>query len=218
MSLEHKNIIRVNDEFLCKDCGKSWDVTDRDVPECSGKAVFESTPTGRIRPSSTSMALAAMAAASPMTIAQATEQRDKWRRQNSALIDQLQSKGVLTNADFSKLEERCVAAAVEGSGMESFFSSPWPSPLPPTVQAYLAYDVEDKETAMLIYAESQHQAHQYAIAVTRLPATIEVRRLQGMDASGIGRTPYVDANPRNLQKASKMARRKVINLLQWRRA
>lgn len=202
MSLEHKNIIRVNDEFLCKDCGKSWDVTDRDVPECSGKAVFESTPTGRIRPSRTSMALAAMAAASPMTIAQATEQ----------------SKGVLIDADFSKLEERCVAAAVEGSGMESFFSAPWPSPLPPTVQAYLAYDVEDKETAMLIYAESQHQAHQYAIAVTRLPATIEVRRLQGMDASGIGRTPYVDANPRNLQKASKMARRKVINLLQWRRA
>lgn len=202
MSLEHKNIIRVNDEFLCKDCGKSWDVTDRDVPECSGKAVFESTPTGRIRPSSTSMALAAMAAASPMTIAQATEQ----------------SKGVLTDADFSKLEERCVAAAVEGSGMEAFFCAPWPSPLPPTVQAYLAYDVEDKETAMLVYAESQHQAHQYAIAVTRLPATIEVRRLQGMDASGIGRTPYVDANPRNLQKASKMARRKVINLLQWRRA
>lgn len=202
MSLEHKNIIRVNDEFLCKDCGKSWDVTDRDVPECSGKAVFESTPTGRIRPSRTSMALAAMAAASPMTIAQATEQ----------------SKGVLTNADFSKLEERCVAAAAEGSGMEAFFSAPWPSPLPPTVQAYLAYDVEDKDTAMLIYAESQHQAHQYAIAVTRLPATIEVRRLQGMDASGIGRTPYVDANPRNLQKASKMARRKVINLLQWRRA
>lgn len=208
MSLEHKNIIRVNDEFLCKDCGKSWDVTDRDVPECSGKAVFESTPTGRIRPSSTSMALAAMAAASPMTIAQATEQRDEWRHQNNAL----------TNTDFSKLEERCVAAAVEGSGMEAFFSAPWPSPLPPTVQAYLAYDVEDKETAMLIYAESQHQAHQYAIAVTRLPATIEVRRLQGMDASGIGRTPYVDANPRNLQKASKMARRKVINLLQWRRA
>lgn len=202
MSLEHKNIIRVNDEFLCKDCGKSWDVTDRDVPECSGKAVFESTPTGRIRPSSTSMALAAMAAASPMTIAQATEQ----------------SKGVLINADFSKLEERCVAAAVEGRGMEAFFSAPWPSPLPPTVQAYLAYDVEDKDTAMLVYAESQHQAHQYAIAVTRLPATIEVRRLQGMDTSGIGRTPYVDANPRNLQKASKMARRKVINLLQWRRA
>lgn len=222
MSLEHKRVSRHGDEFVCTVCGKSWDAADRDPPEC-----VEVSVTGR-HINRTSMALAAMAAASPMTMAQARKMQDDFRKEHPgiadqwatppAVFDQVQSKGALTSADFSQLEQRCVAAAVEGSGMEAFFCAPWPSPLAPTVQAFLAYDVEDEQTCMLIYGDSQHQAHQYAIAVTRKPATIAVRRLQGMDRFGIGHTPYVDANPRNLQSAAKMGRVTVLNLLQWRRA
>lgn len=34
MTLEHKDVIRCNDEYVCTACGKSWDVADREPPEC----------------------------------------------------------------------------------------------------------------------------------------------------------------------------------------
>lgn len=34
MSLDHKNVVRNNDEFFCTSCGKSWDATDREPPVC----------------------------------------------------------------------------------------------------------------------------------------------------------------------------------------
>lgn len=34
MSLDHKNVVRNNDEYFCSDCGKSWEATDRDPPAC----------------------------------------------------------------------------------------------------------------------------------------------------------------------------------------
>lgn len=34
MSLEHKDVVRMNDEYFCTACGKSWAVDDKDPPEC----------------------------------------------------------------------------------------------------------------------------------------------------------------------------------------
>lgn len=34
MSLNHKSVVRNNDEYFCTACGKSWDATDRDPPTC----------------------------------------------------------------------------------------------------------------------------------------------------------------------------------------
>jgi len=34
MSLDHKDVVRCNDEYVCTACGKSWDVSDREPPEC----------------------------------------------------------------------------------------------------------------------------------------------------------------------------------------
>lgn len=34
MSLNHKSVVRNNDEYFCTACGKSWDATDRDPPAC----------------------------------------------------------------------------------------------------------------------------------------------------------------------------------------
>lgn len=35
MSLDHKNVVRMNDQFQCTHCGKSWDITDADPPNCT---------------------------------------------------------------------------------------------------------------------------------------------------------------------------------------
>lgn len=35
MSLQHKNIVRMQEEYLCTFCGKSWDVNDAEPPACS---------------------------------------------------------------------------------------------------------------------------------------------------------------------------------------
>lgn len=34
MSLEHKDVVRMNDEYFCTACGKSWAVDDKDPPFC----------------------------------------------------------------------------------------------------------------------------------------------------------------------------------------
>lgn len=34
MSLEHKSVTRINDEYVCTHCGKSWDVSDTEPPAC----------------------------------------------------------------------------------------------------------------------------------------------------------------------------------------
>ena len=40
--MQHKNAIRYGDEYQCADCGKSWDVNDKDVPECEIQLHVES--------------------------------------------------------------------------------------------------------------------------------------------------------------------------------
>lgn len=37
MSLEHKNVVRQLGEYLCLNCGKSWEQDDRDPPPCEEK-------------------------------------------------------------------------------------------------------------------------------------------------------------------------------------
>jgi hypothetical protein len=39
MSLQHKNIVRMQEEYLCTFCGKSWDVNDAEPPACSVEQV-----------------------------------------------------------------------------------------------------------------------------------------------------------------------------------
>lgn len=34
MSLDHKSVVRMQDEYLCTYCGKSWDINDAEPPAC----------------------------------------------------------------------------------------------------------------------------------------------------------------------------------------
>ena len=42
MSLDHKNVVRNNDEYFCTACGKSWEASDRDPPQCVVPSHFAS--------------------------------------------------------------------------------------------------------------------------------------------------------------------------------
>ena len=35
----HTNVRQYNDQYMCADCGKQWDVDDKDPPHC--KNMFE---------------------------------------------------------------------------------------------------------------------------------------------------------------------------------
>lgn len=203
MSLDHKNVVRNNDEYFCTDCGKSWEATDRDPPECStGNTVTVLTNGGKT-----------------MTMEEANNRLKEWREQNpqissvwssiSPQCQQVSKKGWPTPTDPNRLLERML---VEQANAEPLTRADFA-----TVSAWLVSEVDDTRRAMLVYAADRHSAQQYAVAVTGRTATMEVRRLGAMDKHGYGRTTYVELNPSLLKKASKAAGREVVSLITWRR-
>lgn len=65
MSLDHKSVVRMQDEYLCTYCGKSWDINDAEPPACladnevkgTGVPAYDpprqESPTGRVVSSGT---------------------------------------------------------------------------------------------------------------------------------------------------------------------
>lgn len=197
MSLNHKNVVRNNDEYFCTVCGRSWEATDRDPPECVvtpqvGKTVTidgVETVLGL-----TPGAIRAMASAAPYSAARlAMEAIHAWP----------------TPADpFRELERMMVARGNSRPITPADFN---------IVVAWIVSDLSDDGRALLVYAPDRHSAQQYAAAVTGRPATVQVERLGGMDKYGKGMATYSELNPRLLIKATKTARREVVSLIQWRR-
>lgn len=190
MSLDHKNVVRNNDEYFCTSCGKSWDATDREPPACDAVR-HQSAPIrsiqnlprletgGYVKEMPKGETLVNIATHWPTPT-------DPNRLLERMLVEQANTKP-LTRADFA------------------------------TVSAWLVSEIGDDRRSMLVYAPDRHTAQQYAVAVTGRPATMEVRRLGAMDKHGYGRTSYVEMSPALLKKASKAAGREVVSLITWRR-
>lgn len=214
MSLDHKNVVRNNDEFICTACGKSWDATDRDPPECDAVR-HRSEPIKNI-------------------------QNLPWEKVKTNLqrIDPDHLTNLLTNNGQSMTVQG--DGTLKRVDPTVNIASHWPTPSDPnrlmermlvehanalpltradfaTVTAWLVSEIGDERRAMLVYAADRHTAQTYAVAVTGRTATMEVRRLGAMDKHGYGRSAYVELNPALLKKASKAAGREVVSLITWRR-
>lgn len=189
MSLNHKNVVRNNDEFICTACGKSWDATDREPPPCDAVR-HQSAPIKSIQNLPRTIGPRSMGKSpSDVTVNIASHwptPSDPNRLMERMLVEHANSLP-LTRADFA------------------------------TVTAWLVSEIGDERRAMLVYAADRHTAQTYAVAVTGRTATMEVRRLGAMDKHGYGRSAYVELNPALLKKASKAAGREVVSLITWRR-
>ena len=201
MSLEHKNVVRNNDEYFCTSCGKSWDATDREPPECDA-----------VRHQSSFVQLQNIPrAAEPVFMHARSVGKTMTKEQALKLAEENPCHARLwpTPEDPNRLLERML---VEQANAQPLTRADFA-----TVTAWLVSEIGDERRAMLVYAADRHSAQTYAVAVTGRTATMEVRRLGAMDKYGYGRSSYVEMNPSLLKKASKAAGREVVSLITWRR-
>lgn len=206
MSLDHKNVVRNNDEFICTACGKSWDATDREPPPCNAVR-HQSAPVKSIQnlPRNGTFMIA-RGVGKTMTEEQAAQYAEEWRKNNPRITQYWPTP---TPSDPNRLMERML---VEHANALPLTRADFA-----TVTAWLVSEIGDERRAMLVYAADRHTAQTYAVAVTGRTATMEVRRLGAMDKHGYGRSAYVELNPALLKKASKAAGREVVSLITWRR-
>lgn len=207
MSLDHKNVVRNNDEYFCTACGKSWEASDRDPPQCVEPSHFATGGYVREMPDELGehmVFLTPRSVGKSMTFEQAQKCAEEWRKNNPEVTRLWQ-----TPTDPNRLLERML---VERASTQPLTRDDFA-----TVTAWLVSEVDDHRRAMLVYAPDRHTAQQYAVAVTGRTATMEVRRLGAMDNHGWGRSAYVELNPALLKKASNAAGREVVSLITWRR-
>lgn len=204
MSLNHKNVVRNNDEFICTACGKSWDATDREPPPCN-VVRHQSAPVKSIQnlPRNGTFMIA-RGVGKTMSVEQAEKYAEEWRKNNPRIAQYW-----VTPTDPNRLLERMLVEQANATPLTRADFA--------TVTAWLVSEIGDERRAMLVYAADRHTAQAYAVAVTGRTATMEVRRLGAMDKHGYGRSAYVELNPMLLKKASKAAGREVVSLITWRR-
>lgn len=231
MSLEHKNVVRNNDEYFCTACGKSWDATDRDPPACDpvarANAPYNSGYLTPFVPDEPEEGVPVPKASHKtllnnggvrMTMGEAENYLKQWRDENPQITgvwtgtlpcQQFSKELWPTPADpYRELERQLVEKANAGPLTRADFG---------TVTAWLVDEIGDESRALLVYAPDRPSAQRYAVAVSGRTATMEVRRLSGMDKHGRGSSAYTELNPTLLKVASKMARREVVPLFTWRR-
>lgn len=206
MSLNHKSVVRNNDEYFCTACGKSWDATDRDPPACDAVR-HQSAPVKSIQNlPRTGVFSIATSVGKTMTEEQAAQYADEWLKNNPGIAQYWPTP---TPADPNRLLERMLVEHANAAPLTRADFA--------TVTAWLVSEIGDERRAMLVYAADRHSAQEYSVAVTGRTATMEVRRLGAMDKHGWGRSAYVELNPALLKKASKAAGREVVSLITWRR-
>lgn len=203
MSLEHKNVVRNNDEFVCMTCGKSWEATDVDPPSCvtiSPRSMGKSP----VMPESVqSMVTVLVNSGKTMTMDESDGMLKSFRAAHPGI-----AKVWPTPIDpYRALERHLVEQASTEPLTRADFA---------TVTAWLVDEIGNDKYCLLVYAADRNAAQKYAVAVTGRTATMEVRRLQGMDKHGFGRSAYTELNPRLLTKATKMVRKEVVPLFTWR--
>lgn len=238
MTLEHKNVVRCNDEYFCTACGKSWDVTDREPPACEPQFATESPYNGGFIPpggfgEQVDVVIQNKDGSVEKTVATLTPTgRSEFNRREEFYANLRQQAWVtpksvgktmtLEEAEkrWQEFKEANPHLSVPWQEIEaravSAATQGWPTPASP-LSAWLVYDAEDPKTALLVYAMTGKSAVAFVNQVLKLHGTLESCRCQMMDGEARGFAPYVDANPNNRKKAKKASRRNVVTLLEWRR-
>lgn len=193
MSLEHKNVVRNNDEYFCTACGKSWDATDRDPPVCD--------PVARTAAPYNGGYLAPFVPDAPTT------------EQQVAALRYERPRDAGKTTELERRKEETYRVRVMGLPTTP---DTWPTPEWDAMEAHLVFDVEYPEKAMLVYARSANDAVTYVKMVTGCFGTLSHSRCRAMDGMSRGVTTYIEANPANRKRASKSGRVEVLSLLEWR--
>ncbi|HGE7051752.1 TPA: hypothetical protein ACGCAJ_004745 [Serratia marcescens] len=186
MSLEHKSVVRMQDEYLCTYCGKSWDINDAEPPACladnevsgTGIPVYDpprrdltaDSPTGRVMSSGT--------------------QRYRGNPQN-----------IPRHTDDSKRIVMTIRDALLPDGTWVTFSEEDPA-------RAVAYAIHYNGYATIIYANSLSMALGFfgrTMGHTLTPAQLDrigIDRFSAMDEYCTGRFPRVEMNPNVMAAAS----------------
>lgn len=247
MTLEHKNVVRCNDEYVCTACGKSWDISDSEPPACepqfySGGVLTDKHPDpemipailpglrqywdpvrnaegiDRMHATAVGKTITILVDGSPTGRLEGNMQADLYAR---ALKGVGITRGVTQHKRMlgDNLPRGCLRNT-DFSDLEqrALAQAAIGWPTPASpLSAWLVYDAEDPKTALLVYAMTGKSAVAFVNQVLKLHGTLESCRCQMMDGEARGFAPYVDANPNNRKKAKKASRRNVVTLLEWRR-
>lgn len=212
MSLGHKNINRINDEYFCTHCGKSWDITDTEPPSCAPETytISASRPAYTRRRSSPEL----------QNIRGAVTCRVSCRAPNESGRPR-----TIPPMDYSDLEERALAHMVAGNNGFPYI---------PDSEDFGAYFVIFRDVATLIYASSMQECVAFygkiskqmtgekpkspvlSIALTGMA----FERATSLDRYCTGRTPRMEMNPTVMANASRSRTNKgnqypVVNLIDF---
>lgn len=173
MSLIHKQVHRINDEYLCTHCGKSWDIDDIDPPSCS------EVPTGAI--------------ISPTGRTNKGEPEQQYFRHTGTSYGSCGPfKGApqnLPHTNLSELESRVNAE------LYRFNNDPAPGVVAFAVLVYKALRF------CVGYASDEESMLKLASATLRVPAReITLRRWERADVFSRGNSAYMEMNPKHIEK------------------
>ncbi|HAF8698879.1 TPA: hypothetical protein G8X64_004475 [Salmonella enterica] len=201
MSTGHRSPVRMQDEFICTYCGKSWDINDPEPPSClaenevkgtgipaydpprrESKGMFTTTPTGRRVSASPAFAHPYGTPASGARLA-VPPVPPEWIEQYMSGVDKVV----------------------------------------PSVGAYVLYT---DNASTLVYALDALQAMEFFTntmgnwMTARQMYSISVDRMSSMDQYGTGRTPRVEMNPRVMETASRARsnsgrQHKIVNIVEF---
>lgn len=241
MSLDHKNVVRNNDEFFCTVCGKSWESTDRDPPACEPQFATEPPYNGGFIPpfpnetddagEDVDVTIVGQSHVETVTARLTSAGRSEILRTQqfigAAAAHTLAVHGVsklipdgleIPKEMFDRMKCAGRLRSEDFSRLEELalasVDKGWPTPTSPLC-AWLVHDLEDPKTSLLVFAMNGPSAVKYVAAITKKPGTLEARRCRSLDDEAFGASPYCDANPTNRNKAEKAARTRVISLLEW---
>lgn len=227
MSLDHKNVIRNNDEYFCTACGKSWDAADRDPPQC-GPVARATAPYngGYLAPfvpdaPTDAQQVAALRYERPRDAGKTTERMRRMTEQKGWMLFVNYCRHGVPEPwktpsvqDVARMQQRFNMFSlpdVRPLSEDDF------APLDGLLTSFLVRDLAGGDDHLLVYARDMDSARKYAEAVTGISATLELRRIQAMDRFAHGLSAYTELNPKALKEACRISRKKVVSLMKWRR-
>lgn len=183
MSLQHKNIVRMQEEYLCTFCGKSWDVNDAEPPACTDDQIEMGAPRNI--------------------------ERRTWR---SAAVPSLQNLPKMGHGRPIATEYKATGFAYDPPADPVFLDYmlrdlKLSQPLVPV--AYLIYT--DNGYGTIIYGDSITNTVEFFartmghMLTTEQLYSIGIHRFTAMDVYCTGRSPRVEMNPSVMAEASSRA-------------
>lgn len=200
MSLDHKNVTRINDEYVCTHCGKSWDVNDQEPPACE----FTSEAA---RPAYVRRRYHGTISSGPVPHMHNLPKVVSGR--TSAATESQSNRPKLGTYDLSKIEEHVLSAMTAKYGY----------PFDHGREDFGAYIVSFRGLATLIYAGHMTECVSFFGKIAKQMCggstgsvndmvlsfaftDMRFERAKSLDCYCTGRTPRVEMNPSVLAKAS----------------